>query len=104
MASGLPVVAAGAGGVPDLVRSGEDGLLLPPDDSARWVDEVGGLIEDRARRIGLGDPARRASGRGLNKGGRLPARGGFGRVFGAASRQTARWGPVGRRGGADLED
>ena len=60
MASGLPVVAAGAGGVPDLVRSGEDGLLLPPDDSARWVDEVGGLIEDRARRIGLGDRARQA--------------------------------------------
>lgn len=60
MASGLPVVAADAGGVPDLVRSGEDGILLPPDATARWVEAVGGLLEDRLRRVELGSRARLA--------------------------------------------
>lgn len=60
MASGLPVVAADAGGVPDLVRSGEDGLLLPPGDTGRWVEAVSGLVEDRARRAELGGRARLA--------------------------------------------
>lgn len=60
MASGLPVVAADAGGVPDLVRPGEDGLLLPPGDTERWVEAVGGLLEDRSRRAELGGRARLA--------------------------------------------
>lgn len=60
MASGLAVVAADAGGVPDLVRSGEDGLLLPPVDTKRWVEAIGDLVEDRGRRVELGGRAREA--------------------------------------------
>lgn len=60
MASGLPVVAADAGGVPDLIRSEEDGLLLPPGDTARWVEGVGGLLEEPARRARLAGRARAA--------------------------------------------
>lgn len=60
MASGLPVVAADAGGVPDLVRPGEDGLLLPPGDLARWTEGVGGLLEEPARRARLSERARAA--------------------------------------------
>jgi len=60
MASGLAVVAADAGGVPDLVHAGDDGLLLPPDDTSRWVEAIGGLAEDHVRRTELGGRARQA--------------------------------------------
>ena len=33
MAAGLPVVAARSGGIPEIVRDGETGLLVPPDDA-----------------------------------------------------------------------
>ncbi|MEZ4215291.1 MAG: glycosyltransferase family 1 protein [Myxococcota bacterium] len=51
MASGVPVVAANAGGVPDLVAHGETGWLYEPDrplDGARCVAEL--LREDGRRR------------------------------------------------------
>jgi glycosyltransferase involved in cell wall biosynthesis len=50
-ASGVPVVATAAGGVPEIVSDGETGLLAPIGDS--------GALADRARRV-LGDPALRA--------------------------------------------
>lgn len=43
MAAGRPVVATAVGGVPEFVRSGETGLLVPPDDPAalaRAIQEV----------------------------------------------------------------
>jgi len=48
MALGLPVVASRAGGNPDLVTSGETGLLVPPLDPRAWA---------RALERMLGDPA-----------------------------------------------
>ncbi len=43
IASGRPVVAAAVGGVPGLVRPGENGLLVPPEDAgalARALEQV----------------------------------------------------------------
>src|SRR5438067_3504080 len=53
MALGLPVVASDAGGNPDLVRSGETGLLVPPLDPAAWAEALERLLGDggQARRL-----------------------------------------------------
>jgi glycosyltransferase involved in cell wall biosynthesis len=61
MASGLPVVAAHAGGLPDLVRHEEDGLLFDPDRPSELALAVGGLLEDDGRRRSLARRARKAA-------------------------------------------
>jgi phosphatidyl-myo-inositol dimannoside synthase len=53
-ASGLPVVGGNSGGVPDAVRDGETGFLVPPEDPAALAAAVNRLLGDAdlARRIG----------------------------------------------------
>lgn len=63
MACGLCVVSTDVGGIPDLVRDGENGLLVPPSDVERMAAAVGSL---------LGDPARAAR---LSRNGRNTAQG-----------------------------
>jgi glycosyltransferase involved in cell wall biosynthesis len=46
IASGLPVVASAVGGVPELIRDGETGLLFPPGDSGRLAEAIIRLLED----------------------------------------------------------
>jgi colanic acid/amylovoran biosynthesis glycosyltransferase len=46
MAIGAPVVATGAGGVPELVRDEQDGLLVPPASPARLADAIERLARD----------------------------------------------------------
>jgi glycosyltransferase involved in cell wall biosynthesis len=52
-AAGLPVVSTPVGDIPSMLRRGEAGLLVPPDDPRAMAEAVGGLLEDpeRARRI-----------------------------------------------------
>ena len=45
-ASGTPVIAGAAGGLPEVVASGETGLLVPPRDPAALADAVVQLLED----------------------------------------------------------
>ena len=51
---GLPVVAARTRGVPDLVREGETGLLVPENDPVAFAEAVRTLLRspDRCRRMG----------------------------------------------------
>src|SRR5262249_19311073 len=53
-ASGLPVVAAAAGGAVELVRDGETGLLVEPDDPQAFADAVRALALLPQRRAVLG--------------------------------------------------
>jgi glycogen synthase len=58
MAAGRPVVAAAVGGIPELVRDGVDGLLVPPDDHVALATAVEKLLTDPHRAAGLGASGR----------------------------------------------
>jgi glycosyltransferase involved in cell wall biosynthesis len=60
MACGLPVVTTWIAGVPELVRHGDDGLLVPPADAERLADALARLAGDEAQRRRLGAAGRRA--------------------------------------------
>jgi glycosyltransferase involved in cell wall biosynthesis len=59
MAAGLPVVASAVGGVPEAVRDGETGTLVPPGDSAALAHALRRLVSDPALRDRLGEAGRR---------------------------------------------
>jgi glycogen synthase len=57
---GLPVIGARAGGVPDVIGDGQDGLLVRFGDVPALAEAIGGLLRDRelARRLGAAGHAR----------------------------------------------
>lgn len=59
MAVGLPVVASRVGGIPEVVKDGENGLLVAPRDPAALAGAIAELIDDRDRRQTMGQTARR---------------------------------------------
>jgi glycosyltransferase involved in cell wall biosynthesis len=46
MARRRPVVASAVGGVPEVITSGVDGLLVPPADPRALADAIGSLLAD----------------------------------------------------------
>ena len=48
MALGLPIVASRAGGNPDLIKSGETGLLVPPVEPRAWAVALERMLGDPA--------------------------------------------------------
>ena len=54
MALGRPVVATNAGGPPEIITSGHDGLLVAPRDAIALADAISFLIDNpvEARRLG----------------------------------------------------
>ncbi len=50
MAAGLPIVASRVGGIPDLVKHEENGLLVPPADTSALEKAISTLLQDGARR------------------------------------------------------
>jgi glycosyltransferase involved in cell wall biosynthesis len=54
MASGLPVVAADALALPELVHEDEHGVLFPPGDACVLANRLGDLLADPARRRRMG--------------------------------------------------
>src|SRR5207248_8464689 len=58
LAGGRPVVATRVGGVPDVVRDGEDGFLVEPGAVADLADRLAGLARDPELRERLGAAGR----------------------------------------------
>ncbi len=58
-AAGLPVVAGRVRGVPEVVRDGRTGLLVPPGDAAALGAAISRLVGDPALRRGFGAEAAR---------------------------------------------
>lgn len=56
-AAGVPVVAGLTGGVGDIVRAGETGLLVPVGDAAAFAQAVARLIDNADERRLLGQQA-----------------------------------------------
>ena len=60
MACGLPAVASDVGGIPDLVRHGESGLLAAPGDAPQLAARLRQLLTDAALRDRIRAAAQRA--------------------------------------------
>ncbi len=58
-ACGVPVVAPAVGGIPELVRDGETGLLAKPNDREGFAAALEQLLRDPELRVKLGAAARR---------------------------------------------
>ena len=54
MACGRPVVATTAGGIPEVVRDGETGILVPPRDHEAMADAIVKLLKDEPLRRRMG--------------------------------------------------
>lgn len=50
LALGIPVVASKVGGIPEIVRDGTDGFLVPPDNPETLAERLGALIGTPALR------------------------------------------------------
>jgi len=59
MAAGVPVVATCVGGTPEVIRDGEQGLLVPPGDPQAIADAILAVLGDPALAARLGAEGRR---------------------------------------------
>jgi glycosyltransferase involved in cell wall biosynthesis len=58
MAAGKPVVASNVGGIPDLVRDGVNGYLVPSEDSVALAGAMARLLKDPDRGKAMGSAGR----------------------------------------------
>lgn len=59
LAASRPVVASRVGGIPDIVRDGETGLLIPPNSPEHLAEQVLALLADPERAAALGRAGQR---------------------------------------------
>lgn len=58
MASGRPVITTAVGGIPDMVRDGETGFLLPPENPAALRNALSRVLSDAPLRLAMGKAGR----------------------------------------------
>ena len=59
MASSLPIIATPVGDVPAMVRDGQTGVMVPPENAASLAAAIVSLLRDPTRRERLGNAARK---------------------------------------------
>jgi glycosyltransferase involved in cell wall biosynthesis len=59
LAAGVPVIASRVGGVPEIIRDGIDGRLVPGGDAGALAEAIAGLFADAAARDRLGQAGQR---------------------------------------------
>jgi glycosyltransferase involved in cell wall biosynthesis len=59
MAAGLPIVASSVGGIPDLVKDGKNGLLVPPADASSLEKAICALLKDKVQRKRMGEAGKK---------------------------------------------
>ena len=59
IASGLPVIASGVGGIPEVIEDGETGLLVQPGDAQSLAEQMESLGDQPERVRKLGEAGRR---------------------------------------------
>jgi glycosyltransferase involved in cell wall biosynthesis len=59
MAVGLPIVASRVGGIPDLVKDGKNGLLVPPADASALGKAISDLLTDKEKRNRMGEAGKK---------------------------------------------
>lgn len=58
MARGVPVVATNAGGVPEIVKDGVTGYLVPPQNTTALAEAIHNLLCNPVQRMQMGEAAR----------------------------------------------
>jgi len=61
LAAGVPAVGTAVGGVPEIVRDGVTGFVVPVDDVEAFADRLGRLLTDRGLRARMGAMARESA-------------------------------------------
>ncbi|MBU2983350.1 glycosyltransferase family 4 protein [Lentibacter algarum] len=59
MSCGVPTIGTDAGGVPELIRDGIDGVLVPPKDPATLATAIAALASDTTRLTALSEAGRK---------------------------------------------
>jgi len=55
MASGVPVIATAVGGIPEMVRDGVEGKLIPPKNPRHMADVILEMVDQRSLRRKMGE-------------------------------------------------
>ena len=61
LSCGVPVVAGRAGGLPEIIHDGENGVLVEPQNPDALADAIQRLVEDASALAALADNARRSA-------------------------------------------